>query len=92
MTRTAYLVRLSRDDLKQPGNIDEKFILRLAMCDELADRHGLTRADDADRYIEQVSGGSLAKRPKMRECLEKCQKRHYTHLISHYEEKQCHFF
>lgn len=85
--RTAYLVRLSRDDLKQPGSLDDKFRLRLSMCDDLADRHKVPHADTSDRFCEQVSGAKLAKRPQMLELLDRVRSGYYTHVITPYQDR-----
>lgn len=64
--------RLSREDDRHPGTVEEKLAAQVASCQRLADQHGLTVRPE-DIIVETASGGSLAKRPGIRSLIQRAQ-------------------
>lgn len=79
-------VRLSREDLQGATATDQKFADRVAICVQLAQRHGLTVAP-SDIYIERQSGADIAKRPQFQTVLARCRNGDVSHLITPYQDR-----
>lgn len=84
---TAFVVRLSRDDLSQPGTLEEKFALRLSLCRELASRFSLPEPEPENILVEQISGRNLSKRAAFRALLDKCETGEITHIVTPYQDR-----
>ena len=79
-------VRLSRDDLRQPGTIEEKFVLRKVIAQRLADQHGLALPDD-HIIVEKGSGGKLQTREGAVRLLAMAKRGDLKHLITPYVDR-----
>lgn len=88
MTRPAIIVRLSREDLKAPGSLEEKMQRHLAMSRDLVTRYNLPQPAAEDIFLESgVSGRKLSRRPETRRLLDKCAAGYYTHLVCAYQDR-----
>ena len=58
-SRSAMVIRLSRDDMRTPGNLEEKALRHEAIARELAERHSLTVAEDYTFRFLELSGRKL---------------------------------
>lgn len=83
----AFVVRLSRDDLSQPGSLEEKFANRLAICCELTKRYGLPDPASEHILIEQISGRRLDRRAAFRALLDQCETGVITHIVTPYQDR-----
>ena len=84
--RAVAYVRLSRPDLKHPGSMEEKWLLRSDIARRIARQYDLWLADD-DILIEQVSAQTLAARPVLRSLLERCRAGEVRHIITPYIDR-----
>lgn len=63
-------IRLSREDLRQPGSLEQKFDLRKQVCLTLARQHDLPLLEE-NIFCERKSGTKLANRPDALALLER---------------------
>jgi len=86
--RAAIIVRLSREDLNQPGSAEEKVARHLAIAQDLAKRHDLPPIQTEDIYTESgISGRRLSKRPDTLRMLDRCRTGYYTHVVTAYQSR-----
>jgi hypothetical protein len=86
--RAAIIVRLSREDLNQPGSAEEKVARHLAIAQDLARRHNLPDVSSEDIYVESgVSGRKLSKRPDTLRMLDRCRTGFYSHVVTAYQSR-----
>lgn len=79
-------VRLSRDDLRQPGTLSEKFELRARICTRLATEAGLLLPPE-NIVVERESGGKLSNRQGLIGLLTMARRGNLPHLITAYIDR-----
>ena len=79
-------IRLSREDTKEPGSLEDKFAVRKEICLRLARQHNLD-LQEADIIYERASGTSISGRPGFISLLARCRNKEVSTLITPYPDR-----
>ena len=79
-------IRLSREDTKLPGSLEEKFANRKEIVLRLAAQHNL-RLREEDILCERSTGTSLSARPGLLALLERCRKGEISTILTPYQDR-----
>lgn len=84
--QVAAYVRLSREDLRQPGTLEQKFALRKEICLSLARQYGIPLAE-GNILFERETATKLAIRPQAMALLERARSKQIQVIITPDQER-----